>query len=141
MRMILALMVTLTGFSAAAQSPIASIEARQAIMQFVGSNMRTLSGIQRGRTEFNAETVRGTGQAMAVMLMAFPNLFPEGTETGGSTDALPAIFENRDEFRDAAFELEAAARRLSGIGNEEQFGELFAGVGATCQSCHSRFRK
>ncbi len=134
-------MVMLTGFGASAQDSIEVIEARQAIMQFVGSNMRTLAAMQRGQAEFNVETARATGQAISVMLMAFPHLFPEGTETGGSTEASPAIFDDQTGFREAAFALESAAGKLAGIGDAEQFGAAFGDVGATCRSCHSLYRQ
>ncbi len=136
-----ALAVTAAGFAAAAQDPLEYIEARQEIMKFIGGQMRTLGGMQRGRVEFDAEHVRATGKAIAAMAKAFPLLFPEGTEIGGHTEAAPDIFDDPGNFRKLSSAMGQAGNELQRTASQEQLQQLFRNLNDSCKSCHSRFRQ
>ena len=137
----IALAVAAAGFSASAQDPIDYIEARQGIMKFIGQQMRTLGGMQQGRIEFDEQYVQTAGKAIETMAKTLPLLFPEGTETGGNTEALPAIFEDPGNFWEATVGLQNAARQLQQSVSQEHLQQSFRYLNDSCRSCHSRFRR
>ena len=72
----------------------------------------------------------------------FKVMFPEGSAVGNS-EALPAIWENKDAFLaifdkgiTAAQEMKAAAE----AGNADAYGAALKALGGTCGECHQQFR-
>ena len=122
------------------QTPDNAIEARQEIMSFIGSQMRTLAGMARGSVEFDADRAKLIGSALVPMAAALPNLFPEGSETGLDTKAAPIIFYEMDGFIGESAALSEAARGLAGAENADQFSAAFGNLSGTCRSCHSKYR-
>ena len=122
------------------QTPDNAVKARQEIMSFIGSQMRTLSGMARGSVEFDADRAKLIGSALVPMAAALPNLFPVGSETGSNTEAAPAIFEDVEGFMVQSAALLNAARSLAAAANAGQFEEAFGELSGTCRSCHSKYR-
>ena len=118
------------------------IEARQGLMAYIGSNMRTVSGMARGQIEFNEQFVKTFGQSVSAISKALPHLFPEGSgkESGIRTEADDLIFSDVEGFPFAAAELGDAATRLSVAQSSGQLAEAVSSLGQTCSSCHSRYR-
>jgi cytochrome c556 len=76
------------------------------------------------------------------MAQALANAFPEGSGGEGSR-ALPAIWEDRDDFMDKVTAIQTATARLvtaSRTGDAEQIGTAMQGVRATCGGCHNTYR-
>ncbi|MEM7415181.1 MAG: cytochrome c [Gemmatimonadota bacterium] len=76
------------------------------------------------------------------MATALANAFPEGSDGPGSR-ALPAIWENRDDFMDKVSEIQDATARLvtaSRSGDSEAIGSALQAVQGTCGSCHQPYR-
>jgi cytochrome c556 len=76
------------------------------------------------------------------MAQALANAFPEGTAGPGSR-ALPAIWENRDDFMDKVTDIQNATARLvtaSRSGDAEAIGAALQGVQGTCGGCHTSYR-
>jgi cytochrome c556 len=72
-----------------------------------------------------------------------PTLFPPGTETGGETHALPAIWQNKPDFEAKAGDLAAAADKLSTVaatGDKAAFEAQWKATGAACGACHREYR-
>ncbi|MDE0303507.1 MAG: cytochrome c [Albidovulum sp.] len=136
------LVICFGAMSASAQDDpgLAAIEARQAIMSYIGSNMRPLSGIMRGRSDFEAGYVQSTGRAIQAMAKALTLLFPEGSEEGLETKALPAVFARRADFLAKLQALESGAAGLAAANSLEGFNAAFPAFAESCQSCHSQFR-
>lgn len=122
------------------QTPDSAINARQEIMSFIGSQMRTLAGMARGSVEFDADRAKLIGSALVPMAAALPNLFPEGSETGLDTKAAPAIFNEPSGFMVESATLKDAAMALANAENAEQFSAAFGNLSGTCRSCHSSYR-
>ena len=118
-----------------------TIQGRQALMAYIGSNMRSLSGMARGDQEYNAEYVRAVGQAIAAISAALPHLFPEGTgKDAGRTEADQAIFDDPNGFAAVAAQLGDAARAVSASADSGAFAEAFPALAGTCRTCHSVYR-
>lgn len=100
--------------------------------------------LRAGRS--NSATVQFSVDAVARYSTQVSQWFPEGTgpESGFRTDALPAIWEQPEEFAAALRDFEARAAlfaEASRSGDASALQTNFQLVGATCVSCHDKFRK
>ena len=124
--------------AAQAQEGPSVAEYRQSLMQAFRTHMggigAALGGAAPvGHAEHHAVAFERMAQALA-------NAFPEGTAGGR---ALPAIWENRDDFMDKVTAIQTASARLvtaSRTGDAEQIGAAMQGVRQTCGGCHGDFR-
>lgn len=71
--------------------------------------------------------------------------FPEGSgpETGVDTDALAAIWENKEDFDKKTADFQAAVAKLVAAGETGDLaaiGAAMQGAGATCKACHDKYR-
>lgn len=94
----------------------------------------------------NSATVQFSVDAVARYSTQISQWFPEGSgpESGFRTDALPAIWERPEEFAAALRDFEEQAAlfaEASHAGNASAIQTNFQLVGATCVSCHDKFRK
>ncbi len=73
----------------------------------------------------------------------FVLMFPEGTEQGHKTRALPAIWTNRAGFETAAHNLAEAATKVQAAakaGDQAAFAQDVQALGDACNDCHKQFR-
>jgi cytochrome c556 len=119
---------------------LAVIKSRQEIMSYIGGNMRNIAGMAQGKTDFDAAYVKAYGSAVAAMSSATDHLFPAGTETGGETEAAPAIFTDMAGFVAKRADLTAAAANLAAATDVFELEEAFGAYSATCKACHSMYR-
>ena len=80
----------------------------------------------------------GVIKTMNEVAVAFPGLFPEGSETGAETEASPAIWTDRAGF-------DAAAQKFvddtSGeVTDKASFMVAFGKATSNCGSCHKAYR-
>lgn len=139
--LVLAVAVSAMGLTAvhAMDDPIA---ARQEAMKSVGGATRTLAGITKGETEFDAAKVVEAFTTMNEVAKKYASLFPEGSETGGDTEAAPAIWSDRAGF-DAAvvkFEADTAAAIAAAPADAAALGPVFGQVAGNCKACHEVYR-
>ena len=123
----------------AADDPIAS---RQAIMKNVGASMGALGKMAKGELEFDAGTAQFALRVLNTASLGAGELFPEGSETGGKTEAAPAIWSNRDGFNAeiVKFQTATSAAVASPPASKEDLGGVLGQVGGRCKSCHEGFR-
>lgn len=122
----------------AAQAPV--VEYRQSIMQAY----RTHMGGVRAAMSDAAPIGHAEHHAIAFerMAQALGNVFPAGTAGEGSR-ALPAIWENRNDFMNKVTAIQTASAALvqaSRSGDAEAIGAALQGVQATCGACHNTYR-
>lgn len=132
--------IAVIGIGATAQEPLNYIETRQAIMKYIGGQMRTLGGMQQGQIEFNAQYVSSTGGAIETLAMSFPLLFPKGTKIGENTKAGQAIFDNPNGFQVLTSQLALAGSEMKQATSQEELQSAFAKVSGTCRTCHTQYR-
>lgn len=122
----------------------ATIEMRQENLKGMGGALKTVSDNLRSGSPDMAAI-----QAAVVTLQGHSEnigtWFPEGTgpESGVETDALPAIWEQPDEFTAAVERFQAAALVLSTAaesGDAAAVGAAFRPTGGSCGGCHDSFR-
>lgn len=136
----LALALTVSAPAAFAQDAAAAIGARQAIMKYLGGNMRSMAGMAQGKLDFNADYVKAFGTAAATMASSYVLLFPDGSMEGGNNKAAPAIFSDRAGFEAEAAKLAAAATAMAAATTAEEMAATFGAVGGSCSSCHKGYR-
>ncbi len=76
------------------------------------------------------------------MAQALANAFPQGSHGPGSR-ALPAIWDNRDDFMDKVSAIQNTSARLvtaARSGDPEEITSALQAVQGTCGSCHQPYR-
>ena len=70
------------------------------------------------------------------------DLFPENSKVGFKTEALPSIWENKDEFNLLMTKASSNMIELTSVidGAEDLRATLGKYMWSSCKSCHSRFR-
>lgn len=121
------------------------VKARKGIMQNYAFSLGTLGGMAKGEIPYDAEMA----QAAADRLVALSNLpqtgyWPEGTSSDDieSVKALPAIWENMEDFTSAFDDVHQAAMdaaEVAGDGQEAVAGQMQA-LGKSCGGCHEDYR-
>jgi cytochrome c556 len=90
-----------------------------------------------GQVAFHAEAIAGAAEHV-------PDMFPPGS-TQAPTDALPAIWEKPDQFKQAAQRAHGLAERLAEAargGDVQATQAAFGALGKEgCGGCHETFRK
>lgn len=132
-----ALAVGLT--SALAQGdPIAE---RKKLMKAQGAASREPGLMLRGDQPFDLSKVRDSLKTLVDTNKALAPLWPETSKTGGDTEALPAIWEQRGKFDATLAKLGSDSQAALGtITNEATFKTEFPKVLANCKACHDSFR-
>ena len=141
MKRIIPLMLALLPLAAVADNhdPIAQ---RQALMEDTRDALRPLIGMTRGQVDFDAETVSNSLAVFATTADKAPALFPEGSESGGETEAKATIWSDRAGFDQAFtnFGEAVAAAQSAEIQSLEQLQPQLQGVLKTCRDCHDGYR-
>jgi cytochrome c556 len=125
-----------------AMAPEAAIVQRQAAMKKIGGASRTVTGMVRGTTPYDGAAAADAFRTMNEAAKVFAASFPKGSEAGGDTKALPAVWENKSDFdtRLAKFETDTAAAMTAAGQGEDAFKTAAQSVGENCGSCHKAYR-
>ena len=133
----------LAGYALAHSGATGIVKTRMDQMMEIGTAMKTIGQMIQGKTDFNSEAAQIAANAVAANAKAIPDLFPKGSDKAPS-EAVAAIWENWEEFVAIAAQMENEATALSSAAgaasNAQALQPLFAKLGKTCSSCHSKFR-
>ena len=113
---------------------------RHHTMEAIGGHMQALFDILRGKVE-HADHLSVHADALASLAEITPTLFPPGSG-GDDTEALPAIWENPEDFAerlDAFKEAGAAIRAAAETGDDVMAAARQ--LGQACKGCHDSYRK
>ncbi|HEV7417150.1 MAG TPA: cytochrome c [Tianweitania sediminis] len=120
------------------------IEERQALMKDMGRAVGSVAKIAQGQEPFDAAKVQAALETLAAdaQKLDVEALFPEGTETGGDTEASPKIWEDRAGFIAVAekFKADTAAAVAANPQDLQSFQTQFKLVTANCGTCHQGYR-
>jgi len=132
------LMVSMT-VAVAADDPI---HERHELMEDVGKAAKPIGSMFRGETEYDAAVVMDSLGVFEGVGSQFGELFPEGTETGGDTEAAPAIWEDRDGFEAALNEWRSAvdAAIEASPATLDEARPVVGKVFNACKNCHDGYR-
>lgn len=127
--------------AAYAQDKAPQVE-RWELMDAIGKEVKTMGGMAKREIPYDAATVENGLDVVIANGTKFPTLFPEGSETGHDTRALPAIWDNKADFdAKAAAMVEAAeAAKAAAPNGLEAFTAEFRNLGQSCRACHTDYR-
>lgn len=119
-----------------------AVSARQAHMQLYSYNLGILGGMAQGKMDYDAELAQmAADNFLALANMSQSTYWPEGTAEG--TKALPAIWENMDDFMSKADNLAVEAATMAGAAGTDlaSLQGAMQGLGGTCSACHREYRQ
>ena len=109
-------------------------------MKDVASSLKSLAQIMKGRVPFSTEKVKETLAVLEYKASVTPTLF-EKYAINPRPEARTEVWENFDDFTKKADDLERASRELAlTIETKDQLPNAMKALGATCKSCHSKYR-
>lgn len=140
----LSLAVLLASLAAAAQvRPEDAIAYRQSVFKMVFWNFGPMGAMVRGQRPFDAAEFERRALRVANLSNQALEGFPEGSDTGAPTDALPAIWTNRADFEAKMLNWRREARALYEVarsGDEAAIRTQFQATAAACKACHDVYR-
>lgn len=119
-----------------------AIKDRQDKMKIVGKSMGIVGKMAKGQSEFNGKAALAAFVAMKDAAKGYETLFPDGTETGGNTEAAIAIFTDRAGFEAKVANFEASLVKVTAAlpASVEALGAMVGEVGQNCGACHKAYR-
>ena len=117
-------------------------EVRQELMEENGKAVGVMAKMVKGETEYDAQAVLDALAVIEKNAAEFPEHFPEGSETGHDTEALPAIWENKEDFeaRSMALSEDAATIIAAAPADLATFQPMFEDLTSNCGGCHEKYR-
>lgn len=118
-----------------------AVQARMHGMTMISNNVQVLGTMAKGQVAFDAAIAQQAAQAIADHAAESVGLFTP-KETDPESEALPVIWENFDDFATKAKELQTVAADLAAnVASLEDVRAAMPSLGATCKTCHSKYRE
>lgn len=117
------------------------IELRQVGMSLQSGDFAGIRAVVAAKGD--VKTLEAPARAIQRWAAVIPSVFPQGTETGGNTKALPTIWSDMAGFQKAAAALGDASAKLVELakaGDAEGVEAQIKLVGATCGACHNAYK-
>jgi cytochrome c556 len=112
--------------------------ARSKLMQNIRLEFSVLARMSRERIEFDESLAESTRLNLLKLAASTPVIFKDD-DLPINSEALPAIWENWDDFVSKSADLEFALEGVDTSTLADLIGSL-GNVGATCGSCHQKYR-
>ena len=136
-----AVLIALSATALLAQN-VSVIKERQGHYETMGKAVKGPAAMFKGEADFDLAKVQAALKVIKEKAAIIPKLFPDDSKTGGDTEALPAIWENKADFEDRFTKLGEAAKAAEGtITDEISFQEVWKDVAGNCSGCHKKYRK
>jgi len=126
-----------------AQDAAKSIKYRQSAHFLLGWNIGPLGAMVKGEIPFDAAAAKMRATRLAQVAPMIAEGYPAGSATGAPTKAKPEIWENMDDFRQKAADLETTTTKLAAAaetGDLKQIGPALGAVGNACKGCHDKYK-
>ncbi|MGR3676429.1 MAG: c-type cytochrome [Paracoccaceae bacterium] len=118
-----------------------TVLARMNVMDAIADDVKTLGAMAKGEQAFESQTARAAAARMAHNAHDSIALFKDPAGDPKS-DALPAIWDDYDDFTEKALNLQSAAQTASNsISTPEDLRTALGEIGQTCKACHRDYRK
>lgn len=135
--------IVLTASAAMAHQNVqnATVKARMDAMSAIAANMKALGAVAKGAAPFDGAQVQAALLSIAVHAEQTPELF-HAPEDDPVSEALPAIWQNFDDFTAKADDLAVLANQLSvSVGQQQDVGPAMSALGGACKACHKVYRE
>ncbi|MEL7429674.1 MAG: cytochrome c [Pseudomonadota bacterium] len=135
--------IGLSGFAIAHEGAEGMVKERMDMMGDIGKAMKRMGLMIKGEVDYDAEVAKAAALEIYGHATHIPEMFPEGS-TEKPSEALPAIWENWDEFVAISEQMKTDAKQLAEIAGAANSADAikvqFGAVGKSCGSCHEKFR-
>ena len=136
--------ISLTAFAHGGATGI--VKERMDAMEVMGKAMKSVGAMIKGQAAYDPAGIEAAAEVIAQHARDIPTLFPDSHESrhGKVTDALPAIWEQKDRFDQLAADMLREAQTLSANAQEAEKRTVrlqFAKTAKVCSACHTAFRK
>ena len=112
-------------------------------MKGIGAHINNIAAIAKGKITFTGNLI-SDAQGIVNGLATASALFPSGTD-GGKTNALAALWEDREGFDKALEKSKERAKQLLAVvrGSTDiaEIGQALGALGKSCGGCHKPYRK
>ena len=135
------ILVSIT-FSLPANSELSSEELIKGRKAIFSKNYSTAKKVQTFASKGDFERAKSLMLEMSENYKNLLEYFPDNSKEGFKTEALPAIWENKDEFNNLMTKSSNDMIKLTKIINtsDDIKGTLGKMMWANCKACHSKFR-
>ena len=130
-----------TGLIAQSEDSVEDIiKGRKAIFS---DNYKTAKRVNNLINDLEFEEAKKFMKEMTENYETLLNYFPENTKEGFNTEALPSIWENKDEFNALMQKSADDMKQLAAVieDADDLRGTMQQYMWSNCKACHSRFRK
>ena len=112
---------------------------RDGVMEAIGGQMASVGAIMKGQVY--SENLLIHARSIAELARIVPDIFPEDSAVRQS-EALPAVWENPDEFKQKIEDFIAASDEFaSAVKIGEGVSQALQKLGGACKGCHDDFRE
>tara|TARA_B100001057_G_C22268015_1_gene725820 strand:+ start:147 stop:608 length:462 start_codon:yes stop_codon:yes gene_type:complete len=129
-------------FSLPANSDLSSEELIKGRKAIFSKNYSTAKKVQTLASKGDFEKVKSLMIEMSENYKSLLKYFPENSNKGFKTEALPAIWENKEEFNNLMTKSSNDMIQLTKVieTSDDVKGTLGKLMWANCKACHSKFR-
>jgi cytochrome c556 len=135
--------VSIIAFGATAAFPqnLDIIKLRKSHYEAMGKAAKEPGAAFKGEAKFDLAKVQAALKTYQEKAVILPTLFPDDSKTGGDTEALPKIWDNKADFESRFKKLaETAKTAEAGIKDEATFKAMWKDVMGNCSGCHKVYR-
>lgn len=138
--LILAAILAFAGIAAAHQGvKDAKVEAWMHSMSQAGQASKVLGAMAKGNASYDAQKAEGAKSILIDVASEIPALF-ESQAIDPVSEALPAIWEDFEDFTSKAEQMKIAADALD-VSSAEAISAGIRSLGRSCGGCHRSYRK
>lgn len=121
-----------------------AVEYRQKALSIMQNNFAVMGDMVKGDIEFDADIFTQRAKDFAA-LSSIPwiGFSQPGAQPGNNTDALPAIWDNWDDFVKRADALQKDAKALEAAaiaGDQGDIRSAFMAAARNCKGCHDQYK-
>ena len=122
-----------------AENPITK---RQMLMLSNGGAAGLGAAMVKGEAPFSPAAANAVLADFRAVGYTFGDYFPEGSQTGGDTEASPRIWEDMAGFQAQLADFREDAEKAAAAKPQdlEAFKAAFSAVAENCQACHEKYR-
>jgi len=132
-----------TAIASAAVKPETAIAYRQAGYTMLGWNFGPMAQMVRGKTPWDAAEFARRAERVALIAPQLLEGFPEGSDSGATTEAKAEIWKSMDDFKLKMDDLVKQSKLLADVaksGDEAKMKDQFKQTAAACKACHEKYR-
>ncbi|WP_417689817.1 c-type cytochrome [Pseudidiomarina sp.] len=121
-----------------------AVEYRQKALSVMQNNFAYMGDMLKGDMPFDAAIFAERAETFAALAsVPWVGFSQEGAMPGSNTDALPAIWDNWDDFQERAEQLQMDANALTAAaatGDQGQMRSAFMTAAKNCKGCHDQYK-